>query len=242
MKSALIASVIASALGVSATAQGSADCTREAMLVFDASGSMADVRDGRLALPRIVEARAALHRTLPVITSARNLGLVVFGPGAQDACSNIDLRLLPQPRAAAPILDVLDTLTPDGDTALTASVAVAADLLIERNKGGEVVLITDGRETCGGEPCILGERLAREGGITVHVIGFRVPLRDFQMQGAEGFPQSPVYSTANCLADHTGGTYSSTHTTQELEDALLETLGCALFSKRSGPQKKRQRG
>ena len=221
-------------------AQNAGGCTAEAMLVFDASGSMASMGYNGLDLPRIVEARDAVRRALPRITQVRNLGLVTYGPGPRDSCDNINLRVLPERNSASRIIAEIDALQPDGDTPLTQSVRTAVDVLEERGGGGEVVLVTDGRETCLGEPCALAADLAEaHRGITVHVIGFRVRPANFQWQGAEGYPQSMVFSVAECLSDRTGGMYVPAENTQELEEALLSTLGCAILSERRREEKAR---
>lgn len=211
-----------------------ADCTEDAMLVFDASGSMAEMGYNGLDVPRINDARAALHQALPRITPVRRVGLIVYGPGGGEACSHVDLRLPPTPDAAGRILAEIDALTPDGNTALTRAVRQAAEALRYRERPGTVVLVTDGKETCGGATCQVAAELAAEApGLTVHVIGFRVRGDFFNWEGGDGNPEvEEVPAVAQCLADRTGGLYVSTETTKELEAALRKTLGCPLYSMR----------
>ena len=60
-----------------------APCTEDAMIVFDASGSMSG--NQTLGIPnsraRIDEVRAALAQVLPRATKIRRVGLVTYGPG-----------------------------------------------------------------------------------------------------------------------------------------------------------------
>ena len=58
-------------------------CTEDAMIVFDASGSMAgNVNQGiATTIPRIDEVRGALATVLPTVTRARRVGLITYGPG-----------------------------------------------------------------------------------------------------------------------------------------------------------------
>lgn len=210
-------------------------CTQDAMLVFDASGSMASVGYNEMEIPRIHQALSAMRRILPDVARHRRIGLLVYGPGPKDACSNIDIRLTPKTNAAPRILSELERLQPDGNTPLTQSVVSAAEVLDYRNRPGVVVLVTDGDETCGGEPCRMASRLAADGrALTVHVIGFKVRGRFFQWQSQA--QSADVRSAAQCLADQNGGKYLSAETPDDLVAALRETLGCPLLTKRrSGP-------
>ena len=83
------------------------------------------------------------------------------------------------------------------------------------------MLLTDGEETCGGDPCALARELSAGGShLTVHVIGYRA-------WDAEGFGMLQ----SRCLADATGGLYISVQTTDELVAALEKTLGCPIVSR-----------
>ena len=203
-----------------------AQCTDDAMLVFDGSGSMAASGYNGLDRPRIIDARAAIERSMPRITPFRKVGLVIFGPGPQDSCSNIDLRFRPQRQAASRIIADVGNLSPIGETPLTEAVRNAAEALDLGKKTGVVVLVTDGRESCGGAPCLLAAQLAAAKNVTVHVIGFKVRGQYFQWTG-KGAKHAPT--TARCLADQTGGKYVSTESTEELIEALQETLACPMI-------------
>lgn len=229
---ALLSAAIAQAAWSAVRAEdNAAGCNEDAMLVFDASGSMASMGYNGLDVPRIFEARDALRATLPRVASQRRLGLVIYGPGP-DSCSNVDLRFEPITDAAAPILAEVDRVQPEGDTPLTTAVDQAANVFLEKNRAGVVVLVTDGRETCGGTPCALAEDLVDSGAdITVHVIGFKIRGENFDPKhfGTGGFEKG-VETQARCLADLTGGLYVSAENTDELVGALQQTLGCALLS------------
>ncbi|GIT90276.1 hypothetical protein JANAI62_02410 [Jannaschia pagri] len=197
-------------------------CTEDAMIVFDGSGSMAEVGFNLFNEPRIFEARRAVGSIIPEIADVRRLGLVVYGPGGADGCSGLDLRFGPVENAAPRIIDAVDRLQPEGDTPLTEAVRLAARAL---NGAGAVVVITDGKETCGGQPCQLATDLGR--GVTVHVIGYKV-RGDFFDWDTPGETVT-VETVARCLADRTGGHYVSTETVDELVAALRQTMGCGLM-------------
>ncbi len=207
-------------------------CTDDAMLVFDASGSMASAGYNELEIPRIHEALTAVRRVLPQVTQFRRIGLMVYGPGPRDACQNIEVRLAPAYNSAGPIIRELEKVQPSGNTPLTQAVRDAAEVLDYRNKPAVVVLVTDGDETCGGAPCRLAPTLVgKAAAVTVHVIGFKVRDRFFQWR-SQSPSDDPPEMAARCLADMTGGTYSSTETTEELVAALRKTLGCPVVTRR----------
>lgn len=211
-----------------------ANCTDDAMLVFDASGSMAEMGYNGLDHPRITEARIAMREALPDITPIRRVGLVVYGPGNTETCSHVDLRLPPRPDAADEIIAEIDALVPDGNTALTEAVQYAADALDARNKPATIVLVTDGKETCGGATCHLAAHLTSQAPeLTIHVIGFRVRGEHFNFEGFDSNPDfEKVSASVQCLADQTGGLYIGAESIQELVDAMHRTLGCPLYSQR----------
>jgi len=204
-------------------------CTRDAMVVFDGSGSMAEMGFNLLDEPRIFDARRAVRKVMPQVAPVRRLGLVTYGFGRRESCASVVVRFPPQADAADRIVAEIDRLNPAGETPLTEAIAAAAHVLDYENKPGEIVLVTDGKETCGGSPCQLAADLAAGADMTVHVIGFRVRGEHF------AWPDQPqdtfVEPVARCLADRTGGMYVRAETLDDLIGALRQTLGCQILSK-----------
>lgn len=186
-----------------------ATCTDDAMLVFDASGSMQ-----RLAYSgetRLSLAQAAAREVVPEAAGVRRMGLVVYGPGGRGGCTNFQTRLLPQANAAPAILAEIDALATAGETPLTDAVEEAAGGLPRGE--GTIVVLTDGDENCSGDPCEAGRRhAALTDALKIHVIGFRVGT-------------VPRFR-ASCLAEETGGIFTMTDTLDELIAALKRVLTC----------------
>lgn len=221
----LLALVAVLALG-SQDARSSDDgisaCHADAMIVFDASGSMA-TSDYTLKLPRIARAKQSMATVIPEVAPLRRLGLIVYGEGAYNDCNSIALRLPPTSNAAEPLLRIVQSINPRGKTPLTRSVQLAAEELHYTEREAVVVLITDGEETCGGDPCKMAATLKKAGPrLTIHVIGFR-----------EGQAE---YFSARCLADQTGGEYVSASSEDELVKALRKTLGCPFVTEKAPAQ------
>ena len=220
-------------------APASETCARDAMVVFDGSGSMSEMGFNNLDEPRIFEARKAVRQAMPPIAKRRRLGLIVYGPGDGDACSSVDLRFAPTENAAPAIIGAVDALEPSGETPLTAAVRAAAEVLGYHERPGIVVLVTDGKETCGGEPCALASELAKAANLTVHIIGFRVRGEHFDWDKKGRNDYTDATSVARCLADQTGGKYVPAETVDDLVAALHQTLGCQTISERTVPARRR---
>jgi Ca-activated chloride channel family protein len=199
-------------------------CSEDAMIVFDASGSMAGNVDQGIATirPRIDEARRALSSALPHITRYRRVGLITYGPGAYNQC-NVELNLGPTVDAAERIMREVNALIPGGRTPLTSAVDKAAVALDYRAKPGVIVVLTDGEETCGRSPCELGKQLhASATQLTVHVISYRTQNYSWMGEGS-------ILDT-RCLAELNGGLYITADTQEEIADAFERTLGCPMIS------------
>lgn len=196
-------------------------CLDDAMLVLDGSGSMAGT-DLNAMRPHIAKVREALAAVLPQVAPLRNLGLMVYGPGGTSSkCHNIELRLPPGPNSAQTLMSEVNGVVPAGQTPLTDSVHQAAVALHFRDKPAVVVLLTDGEETCGGDPCRLARQLKAEAAqLTIHVIGFKVSGQTWL---------TPETGSA-CMAAETGGLSITAHDKDELVEALKKTLTCPLFS------------
>jgi len=199
-------------------------CISDAMIVFDASGSMSgNLNQGIATLkPRIDEVRTALAEVLPFATRFRRVGLITYGPGPDQQC-NVRLDLKPTANAADIIMRDVNAVTPAGKTPLTKAVAEAADVLNYRTKPGVIVVVTDGEETCDASPCALGKQLREDAAqLTVHIIGFR--LRDYSWTGEHSILD------AKCLAEENSGLYITAENKDDLVAALKATLVCPLVS------------
>jgi Ca-activated chloride channel family protein len=199
-------------------------CTEDAMIVFDASGSMSgNTVQGLFSnVTRIDEVRKALAEVLPQAAKYRKIGLITYGPGPYNQC-NVQLDFEPIWNATEPIMRVVNALNPAGKTPLVTAVKVAAAALESKSKPGVIVLLTDGEETCGGAPCALGEAIKKSGRhLTVHVIGYQ--LRAFRWTGAQSILD------VECLAEKTGGLYITAQNRQDLVKAFEKTLGCPMMS------------
>ena len=189
-------------------------CQEEAMLVFDASGSMSMARDG---LPKIDIARQAAADVLPDLTHSRPTGLITYGGERGQGCRGVSIKLPPMAGSGDLIVGELASLQPSGSTPLTEAVWLAALTLKNTGKPSTIVLVTDGKENCGYNACDFGQQMALGAkNIKVHVIGF--------------YLHATAETNVACLANKTGGTYTSVNGLEELKEALKKTLACPRIS------------
>jgi Ca-activated chloride channel family protein len=201
-------------LGVTAMSTNAeiSSCTENALIVFDASGSMG-ILEGRER--RIDAARRAIADVLPSITASRPTGLVTYSGGSASTCSDIALRVPPMRGSAARIIGEIDKLSPGGPTPLTRAVSVAAAELKRLGAPGIVVLVTDGSESCMQSACSLAREIAADrSDIRVFTIGFRLTAT---VAAAKDLV---------CLAEATGGTHATADTVEELRIELRAALAC----------------
>jgi Ca-activated chloride channel homolog len=207
---ALLAALMAGALAANATE--AERCRDDAMLVFDASGSMSQAdasRPGETLLSRLQIAKAAVSEILPDVTRDRRAGLIVYGP--ERSCQ-ASLKLAPQANAAAAINEALIPVVASGATPISHAIELARDVLRSGN-GGTIVLVTDGEENCSADVCTLTKDLAQGAKpIRVHVVGFRMGREE------------AVY--VSCLARNTGGLYVPAASFDDLKAALRTAIGC----------------
>jgi Ca-activated chloride channel homolog len=179
-----------------------------AIIVLDASGSMWDLLEGR---PKVDIAREALDAVLQAVPEDAALGLLAYGHREKGNCEDIELLVPPAQGRAAAISTAAAFLNFTGKTPLTAAVRAAATALDSTTRPGTVILITDGVDNCGGDPCALGAELEQSGaGFTAHVVGFGLSTAEA--------------AQVSCLATATGGSYVQAQDLASLTLALRDTV------------------
>lgn len=197
--------LLGSCLGaISANAQG--EGVPPTVLVIDASNSMWGQIDGR---PKMEIAREAVSSLVGSLPGDARLGIVAYGHRRAGDCGDIETALPVGPVDAGKVQEVSEKLKPRGKTPITASLKQAAGLL-DKGKPGRVIIVTDGVETCKGDPCALAGELKRANvNFVAHVIGFDIASRE-----------RPKLA---CIAERTGGTFVTASNASELGEALKAT-------------------
>jgi len=199
-------SIAAAILLLSMTTFGFA--ANKVIIILDASGSMWAQIDGK---PKLEIARESLRTVLQSVPADDEIGFMAYGHREKGSCEDIQLIVPPQAGSASAITDAADSLKFLGKTPLTAAVKQAAEALKYTEDKATVVLITDGLETCGGDPCALGKELEASG------VDFTADVVGFGLTADEG-------KQIACLAENTGGKYIQASDEKALQEALVETV------------------
>lgn len=172
--------------------------TRTVELILDASGSM----HGRLASGqvKIEAARSAVEKFLAALPDGVLLAFRAYGhqsPREKHDCSDTQL-IVPFSDVSAVRGDVTAkarALKAQGYTPITRVIETAAKDFPAGNTGARsIVLVSDGKETCDGDPCTTARALQKSGaGVVIHTVGFDV--------------DKAARAQLRCVAEATGGTY-----------------------------------
>lgn len=179
------------------------------ILVLDASGSMRAKIDGK---SKMEIAKEVVATVLSTWKPQDELGLVAYGHREKGSCSDIEVLREPGLVNINDYMSAVDALSPKGKTPMTAAVKMAAESLQYTEKKATVILVSDGIETCGLDPCAVAEELEKLGvDLTVHTVGF-------------GLDDKGAVGQLKCLAEKTGGTFTTADNASELQAALTKTV------------------
>jgi len=149
------------------------------VLIFDASGSMAAQAEGG---SRINIAKKAVSDYVNNLKDDVNLSVVAYGhkgdntqAGKAASCAGIEEIYYMGPVNDGVVVGKVNALNPNGWTPITNSLKKAQSILNRSSATGQkhIVLLSDGEETCGGDPIAYAKQLC-DAGIVVDVIGLDV--------------------------------------------------------------------
>lgn len=184
-------------------------------LVLDVSGSMrtADIDGGS----RMAAAKRAFNEVLDAVPGDVDLGMRTLGadyPGEDRKVGCKDTRQL------YPVGDLDRTeakaavagLSPTGWTPIGPALLGAAEDLDGGEASRRIVLITDGEDTCAPlDPCEVAREIAAKG---VHLVVDTLGL----------VPDSKTRTQLSCIAEATGGTYTTVRHTKELSGRVKQLV------------------
>ncbi len=138
-----------------------------------------------------------------------DLALRLYGHRSRNSCTDTELAVpFGSPASVAGSLtEIVSTLTPRGKTPITLSLTEALRDFGERS--GEIILISDGIETCSADPCALvREWRERDISIRVHVVGLGL--------------EDEARAAMQCIADAAGTEYYDANSASDLGASLSE--------------------
>ena len=189
--------------------------TAKVDLVLDVSGSMRirDIDGGT----RMAAAKQAFNEVLDATPEEVQLGIRTLGAnypgndrrtGCKDTAQLYPVSTLDRTEAKTAVA----TLSPTGWTPIGPALLKAADDLQAGEGSKRIVLITDGEDTCAPlDPCEVAREIAAKGiGMTIDTLGL--------------VPNTKLNKQLSCIAEATGGTYTSVEHTAELTDKVNQLV------------------
>ncbi len=191
-----------------------ADDKRNMELILDASGSMnAKLRSGER---RIDAAKTAVNQLVDTLPGDINMSFRAYGhqfyqsqKNCQDTALLVPFGLLSSVKKS--IVSSAQTLKAQGYTPISEVLGLAADDLKDLQGPKSIVLVSDGKETCEGDPCLLAKKLiAADADLVIHAIGFDV------YQQARGQLQ--------CIARVGKGMYLDAGSAEQLANSINDVI------------------
>ncbi|WP_037780194.1 VWA domain-containing protein [Streptomyces sp. HGB0020] len=191
------------------------EATPKVDLVLDVSGSMRarDIDGGT----RMAAAKQAFNEVLDATPEEVQLGIRTLGAnypgddrktGCKDTAQLYPVSTLDRTEAKTAVA----TLSPTGWTPIGPALLKAADDLGTDAGSKRIVLISDGEDTCAPlDPCEVARGIAAKGiGLTIDTLGL--------------VPNTKLRKQLSCIAEATGGTYTSVEHTDELTDKVNQLV------------------
>lgn len=176
------------------------------LFILDASGSMWGKVEGK---EKIVVAREVMANLINELPEGTQVGLEAYGHRAKGDCNDIELMVPVGASDKSAVIEQINAINPKGKTPITKSFEVAGERLKGVEEETTVVLISDGKETCKGDPCALVRSLRDQGiNVRVHVVGFDVSQEERDQ--------------LVCIAEAGEGKYFSADNAELLTGALTE--------------------
>jgi len=178
------------------------------VFILDASGSMWGQVEGKAKIVIAKETLTSLIRDLPDDT---RVGLVAYGHRSKGDCNDVEELFPLGPLDKEKLIEKIQAINPKGKTPITLSVRMTAEKLKTVEGETTIILVSDGKETCEGDPCAMVKEL-KELGIkfVMNVIGFDVTEEErIQLE---------------CMAKAGGGRYFTAKTVGEFMMAAKEVV------------------
>lgn len=195
-----------SALLLAACCLAPAAMAQRVEFILDGSGSMWGEAGGEA---KIVAAKRAMVDLLSGIElpSSATLGLTIYGHRAKGDCADIEHFSAVGYAERSELVPLIEGIQPKGKTPIADSLRIVGESLKGKEESSSIVLVSDGIESCGKDPCEVARQLREAYGINVviHVVGFDVREGQEQLQ---------------CIAKAGGGEFRSADNATELSEAL----------------------
>ena len=178
------------------------------LIIYDSSNSMwGELGEGG---PRKYEAaRKAVREFAEQTSQERPVGLRLYGHRRKDDCRDSSLVVPFATANAERIRSATENVRPTGQTPIHYSLEQALADFGDRT--GDILLVTDGIESCDADPCaLLSEWRERGIRIRVHIVGLGLSERE--------------KAAMQCLSDAAGTVFRDARSAAELRDSLSAAI------------------
>ena len=163
-------------------------------IILDASGSMWEKVGSE---HKIKFAKDTFQKIIPKIDPSHEVGLVVYGHRRPKDCSDIETLVPIGLENRSLLSEKIQGVQPEvrSMTPISDALKEAANNLKDKKGDRSILLISDGKESCGKDPCKVAEEIIKSGiDVKINVVGFDIKDKEADKQLA-------------CIAKVTGGTY-----------------------------------
>lgn len=190
--------------------------------IIDSSGSMSGKIDG---MRKIDIAKKTLHKLIGEVDAKTRVTLLAYGHRRKNDCDDIGtLTGMMTGDRSSETTAALGRLRPLGKTPIARALRLTG-MMAGKNHGDNVnaiVLISDGIETCGGDPCAVARELANaDVSVRTHVVGFAVSAKERKQ--------------LECIARQGKGKYFSANSTEGFAKAVKGAIQVAAAPVKSAP-------
>jgi Ca-activated chloride channel family protein len=178
------------------------------IFILDASGSMWGQIEGT---PKIAIAKEVLTGLIQDLPGDVHVGLVAYGHRRKGDCKDVEELVPLSPVDKTSLIAKIQEINPKGKTPITLSVQMTADKIKVLEDETTIILVSDGKETCEGDPCALVQELKKLGiKFVMHVIGFDVTEEE--------------RAQLECMAKAGGGEYFTAKTAGQFKMAAQKLV------------------
>jgi len=172
--------------------------------ILDGSGSMWGRVDGKIKIQVAKEVMTTLLKETP---DGINCGIMVYGHRKKGDCEDIEMIVPIGSIQKETAIEKINRISPKGKTPISASISMAVDKVKGNEAASTIVLVSDGIETCGKDPCAVVKKLKESGvNFVMHVVGLNV--------------KADAAKQLACIAKAGGGNYFSTTNATDLLAAM----------------------
>ncbi len=156
-------------------------------IILDASGSMGEVVEGETKIKTAKEMLNIVAQSLQEEQIA--ISLTAFGHRKSWSCKDIELIFDTQFKTREEILERIKPINPSqrGKTPIAATLLRSYERLKKIRGPKGIFVITDGAETCGGDPCTVAKIMKKELDVQIYTLSYKTSsVEDFKKLSCMG--------------------------------------------------------